>query len=81
MSLDMFGLLYGEVPWIILFFFTMLIVEFQLRYCLPCLRATAKVVQSGLVVVALRLWLDAGFVNREQWAQTLRRVVNSSVSQ
>jgi hypothetical protein len=73
--------LYGELPWILLFFFTMLLVELQLRYCLPCLRATAKVVQSGLVVIVLRLWLDTGFVNGEQWAQTLRNMVNGSVTQ
>jgi len=73
--------LQGELPWIFLFFFIMLLVELQLRYCLPCLRATAKVVQSGLVVIALRLWLDTGFVNGEQWAQTLRNMVNGSVAQ
>lgn len=73
--------LHGELPWIFLFFFTMLLVELQLRYCIPCLRATAKVVQSGLIVLALRLWLDTGFVSGEQWAQTLRSAVNRSVSQ
>lgn len=73
--------LYGELPWIILFFFTMLLVELQLRYCIPCLRATAKVIQSGFIVLVLRLWLDTGFVSGEQWAQTLRNMVNSSVSQ
>ncbi len=73
--------LHGELPWIFLFFFIMLLVELQLRYCIPCLRATAKVVQSGFIVLVLRLWLDTGFVSGEQWAQTLRRVVNSSMSQ
>lgn len=70
---------YEELPWIVLFLFTMLLVELQLRYCIPCLRATVKVVQSGFVVILLRLWLDGGFVKNEQWAQTLRNLVNASV--
>lgn len=71
---------YAELPWLFLFLFTMLLVELQLRYCLPCLRATVKVAQSGLIVLALRVWLDSGFVQGEQWATTLRSLVNASVT-
>ena len=72
--------LHTELPWLFLFLFTMLLVELQLRYCLPCLRATVKVAQSGLIVLALRLWVDSGFVQGEQWATTLRTLVNASVT-
>lgn len=68
-----------EIPWIFLFLFTMLLVELQLRYCIPCLRATIKVVESGFFVLALRLWLDGEFVPKEQWAQALRNLANASV--
>ena len=72
--------LHAELPWLFLFLYTMLLVELQLRYCLPCLRASVKVAQSGIVVLALRLWLDSGFVQGEQWATTLRTLVNASVA-
>lgn len=72
--------LHTELPWLFLFLFTMLLVELQLRYCLPCLRAAVKVAQSGIIVIALRLWLDSGFVQGEQWAATLRTLVNASIT-
>ena len=72
--------LYSELPWLFVFFLTMLVVELQLRYCVPCMRATVKVAQSGLVVLSLRVWLDSGFVRGEQWATTLRGFVNASVT-
>ena len=70
--------MYAEVPWILLFLCCMLAVEMQLRYCLPCLRASAKVVQSGFMVLALRLWLDDSFGKTEQWANTLRSLLNKT---
>ena len=73
--------IYAELPWVLLFICLMFTVEMQLRYCLPCLRATAKVVQSGLMLLAIRLWLDNDFGKSEEWAATLRGLLNQTAAQ
>jgi hypothetical protein len=65
----------AEAPWVFLFLLLMGLVEIQLMYCIPCLRGTAKIVEAGIVVVLLRLWLDPGFVSVEPWAATLRDAI------
>lgn len=72
------GVFAQEIPWILLFFALMTLTEIQFRYCLPCLRATAKVLQAGIVVILLRVWADGNFVRQEFWAQALRRAVNAT---
>jgi hypothetical protein len=74
-SVLLFGL--AEVPWILLFLVLMGVVELQLRYCVPCLRGTAKIVEAGIIVAVLRLWLDPSFVPMEPWADALRDAIGN----
>ena len=76
--LTFYASLCTELPWITLFIAVMVLVELQLRYCLPCLRATVKVLEALIVVVLMRVWVDRDFVRQEMWADTLRRFVNAS---
>lgn len=73
--------IYAELPWVLLFICLMFAVEMQLRYCLPCLRATAKVVQSGIMLLAIRLWVDNDFGTTEEWATTLRGLLNKTTTE
>lgn len=61
-----------EIPWVFLFIVFMGLVELQLAYCIPCMRAVAKLAEAGIFVVVLRLWIDPSFVQLEPWAATLR---------
>jgi len=75
-------LLYGlrEFPWIFLFIVLVGLVEIQLIYCVPCMRATAKLAEAGIFVVVIRLWLDPSFVQLEPWAATLRDAIGNHSS-
>ena len=76
--LGLYASLWTELPWVTLFLIVMTLVELQLRYCLPCLRATAKVLEALIVVVLMRVWVDRDFVRQEMWADVLRGIVNAS---
>ena len=78
--LSIYASVCAELPWVLLFICLMLAVEMQLRYCLPCLRATAKVIQSGFMVLAIRLWVDNDFGRSEEWAATLRGLLNKTAT-
>ena len=78
--LSAFATVLVEAPWIFLFLVLMGAVEIQLMYCVPCLRGTVKIVEAGIVVVLLRLWLDPGFVSLEPWAATLREAIGNHSS-
>ena len=74
-----YPLLYAikEIPWILLFFVGMCLVELQLMYCVPCMRASVKVVEAGILVVALRLWFDPQFAPLEPWADAFKDVLQN----
>lgn len=71
---------FHEIPWIFLFLVLMGVVELQLMYCIPCMRAVAKLAEAGIFVVVLRLWLDPSFVQLEPWANTLRDAITNHTS-
>lgn len=52
-------------------------VEMQLRFCVPCMRATLKVVESGILFLVLRAWLDPNFAAFEPWAEVLRDAITN----
>ena len=59
-----------ELPWMLAFFLVLLGVEFQFKYCVPCLRLSLKAAQAFAVVAVIRLWANRDLLlDPEQWRE------------
>ena len=48
----------SELPWIALFTCILALVQLQFKYCVPCMVNALKVVETAIVVVLFRMWVN-----------------------